>query len=976
LPIGPRLLLLVTGSVPKFFRDARLRLKVAGQGFRDAHLRMRVQRTRDALLRVKLQFPVADAFVLVKLARARDGRLRYRLAVTRDALLRFNVQPFRDARLRFRLGLVRDAHLRLTPAVSRDARLRFVIASTLFRDARLRFALRLVRDARLRFVVKVARDARLRIRVGARLIRDAHLRGRAARARDAVLRFNVARSYLGLGEPCTMLMFDLAPGDTTVIVEDASLFPVVFPFRIRIDAERMQVVSSGGLDTWTVIRADDGTTAASHTAGAQVCQFALLWIRLTSGLSTWYHTYSGTHLEFSKAIPGGDEHASWHVEYTGTLALPAPNSVVEIGDDRRTVWLGLLEEPRGDFRVDGASLDFVAHGYSTLTTDQRYLIDRVFAGGAGITQIFRQVAYELAPQIRLDDSYIQELGIQLAEDSINYVERSAQDIFNDLASLGDATHQPVTWLVRSRGDNIPILELFAIPAASVSTYSVDLVATAAADLGWRVTDVYNRVSVRYSEGIVTVLDQASIDSLHRIRDHVENLQRVLSSAGEAEAYARTFLNRTKDLTPIASPLTVHYPQRLNGPGGDQLDLWNVLPGRRITVNGIATGQALLPTPPLLIRQMTWRDDARELVLQTEILDSFVRVLGKIADNSNLTQSVPPTAPPDLAAKPVGDAQPEAQYVPPEGGHIVGFPSALPGSLIGPSDSLTEIPDFVPINYQFGSPGVLLDPSTIWPAILVGANCRVLGARIEIVNQDGSSGSITFALARRINNAAAAGTVIDTYTLVNTTTLTLAYAVDDVDPLKVLSWNAFMLPVVSSADNVEMVNVALLAQLMPQAEVVAAIGTGDSDPTAQDPDDPDSEQRGPVITPVSVNAGPTRARVSFTTDVAAICYVEYGRASQTTTYNPGTGTWIIADFDYAHVSSEIERYDDGYGSHSARESDAGTSHVVTLSGLQPNTTYHYRLHAFGKRHAQSISFDLSFTTPDAPSAQPPYPGVQS
>lgn len=57
---------------------------------------------------------------------------------------------------------------------------------------------------------------------------------------------------------------------TSLVVADASLFPAV-PFRITIDAEIMEVSAvNTGTKTFTIVRAQEGTTAAAHVDLASV----------------------------------------------------------------------------------------------------------------------------------------------------------------------------------------------------------------------------------------------------------------------------------------------------------------------------------------------------------------------------------------------------------------------------------------------------------------------------------------------------------------------------------------------------------------------------------------------------------------------------------------------------------------------------------------------------------------------------------
>lgn len=67
----------------------------------------------------------------------------------------------------------------------------------------------------------------------------------------------------------------ISNSQTTLTVASAAAYPTTFPFYVLVDQEIMQVsgVKSNNLDgttTWNVVRAQQGSTAATHNAGAQV----------------------------------------------------------------------------------------------------------------------------------------------------------------------------------------------------------------------------------------------------------------------------------------------------------------------------------------------------------------------------------------------------------------------------------------------------------------------------------------------------------------------------------------------------------------------------------------------------------------------------------------------------------------------------------------------------------------------------------
>jgi head-tail adaptor len=58
--------------------------------------------------------------------------------------------------------------------------------------------------------------------------------------------------------------------DLSLTVASAEGFPLEGAYRVRIDDELLEVTAGQGTTTWTVTRAKDGTSAASHASGASV----------------------------------------------------------------------------------------------------------------------------------------------------------------------------------------------------------------------------------------------------------------------------------------------------------------------------------------------------------------------------------------------------------------------------------------------------------------------------------------------------------------------------------------------------------------------------------------------------------------------------------------------------------------------------------------------------------------------------------
>jgi hypothetical protein len=97
---------------------------------------------------------------------------------------------------------------------------------------------------------------------------------------------------------------------------------------------------------------------------------------------------------------------------------------------------------------------------------------------------------------------------------------------------------------------------------------------------------------------------------------------------------------------------------------------------------------------------------------------------------------------------------------------------------------------------------------------------------------------------------------------------------------------------------------------------------------------------PAITfPVQPTVGPTSARIDWATDEAASTQVEYGISNTYGTLEPAQP----ADDPTSGQSAGI------------------VTHSVVLTGLQPNTTYHYRVKSKDKAGNEAVSSDKTFMT---------------
>jgi hypothetical protein len=94
------------------------------------------------------------------------------------------------------------------------------------------------------------------------------LENTAVDAADAVYKGDVA--YTEGGSATASLTAGLTATDTSVTVDDPSLFPTTVPFDVKVEYEIMRVIAGAGSATWTVKRGVSGTAPATHDVGSTV----------------------------------------------------------------------------------------------------------------------------------------------------------------------------------------------------------------------------------------------------------------------------------------------------------------------------------------------------------------------------------------------------------------------------------------------------------------------------------------------------------------------------------------------------------------------------------------------------------------------------------------------------------------------------------------------------------------------------------
>lgn len=105
----------------------------------------------------------------------------------------------------------------------------------------------------------------------------------------------------------------------TVKVSSASGFPAGGDYTVLVDSERMLVTGGQGTTTWTVVRAVDGTSSATHASGAAIATPACKTVNGTANVNTGCDAVLAWAPD-SESYPGTPVTTSVAIADTGSLA--------------------------------------------------------------------------------------------------------------------------------------------------------------------------------------------------------------------------------------------------------------------------------------------------------------------------------------------------------------------------------------------------------------------------------------------------------------------------------------------------------------------------------------------------------------------------------------------------------------------------------------------------------------------------------
>lgn len=412
-----------------------------------------------------------------------------------------------------------------------------------------------------------------------------------------------------------------------------------------------------------VSRGQRGTETRRHLAGARLSGIPHAIVATSpSGGTTWDYTVRwGKLLQgyLTTTSPGGDGELTFTVvDYDtgdGLTALPDRGSEIYVADGDGypgRYWQGIVDEPQLLSRGRNAyEITVTARGGAILATDQVYRTSTIYAANNPIYTGMRHARDTLCPDLSTDNSHITAAVRNILVDSQNMIGRTAQEVWNQQAGLGDPDGDQILWAVLVNGtDGQWYLEIKNRPNFANYAVAKDQLERGW-KLGWARGDIRNHVIVQYAGGTAEAIDAASISSLGATRMiHIDAANQI-DSHGMARYAAETFLKRAKDGLATGDGFVVRWPNVITASGGgDPVDLWRIRAGEAITLSDIDPGNATLPLGDEFIRATRWDLVKHAFSWQTERLRTPANVIGHLIkqDSQRLDSSIH-QAPPNAGA---------------------------------------------------------------------------------------------------------------------------------------------------------------------------------------------------------------------------------------------------------------------------------------------------------------------------------------
>lgn len=348
---------------------------------------------------------------------------------------------------------------------------------------------------------------------------------------------------------------------------------------------------------------------------------------------------SPLQLTLNQISPGGWASATWTSEVTAPylgIAEAPPNSKIEIYDPYGLLFRGRMEDPGYQIQAPRANLQLTGHGGLAMLSDRVYTTEKTFVAGTTIDTILKTVRTDLCPDLDTSDALVTPITRKLTTTTTSFIDKRASEVYRQIAALGDASDNPLLWHVWEGAEgttNKPRLEL--IPRPTTPTYYVSIAEGAIANINMPLSEIYNRVIVRYANGTARLIADDTVSQgdppagYGLRRDLVFDAAQIAGST-DAGNIANVLLSRTSTIRARGQSIDIPASTIITDENGGMVPPQRVRVGRMIEIRDLSTAGIFTAQYRFVIAALSYRDADGRLSVTPEQIDPTVAALARLS----------------------------------------------------------------------------------------------------------------------------------------------------------------------------------------------------------------------------------------------------------------------------------------------------------------------------------------------------------
>jgi hypothetical protein len=350
-------------------------------------------------------------------------------------------------------------------------------------------------------------------------------------------------------------------------------------------------------------------------------------------------------LTMTTISPGGCGELRFSYEtrppYLGLIDL-VENDRVEVFDSQGLIWRGRLEVRRPKIAYGSGIWQITALGYAASLRDRVYHGVTFWNAGTAIETIFTDVRNALCPDISTSNALITATGRTLNGSSRDVNGQGAQEIYEQARIIGNSAYQTLYWHVWEGPPGIANkAELELVGRPSTPAYHIGLVQGAEVDLEWNLSNLYNRILIKWGTGTDhTQVDHLDSQAARPLGYGVVRTKYIVSDLinnfTDAQNAGGSILNETYRVRAMAHAIRIPGTALIEDAAGSRVPPWRVRAGGIVRIRELKAGGIAIQDYDFLVAQTTWDEDAGILTLTPEGLEDLTHMIARYMRKEHLT----------------------------------------------------------------------------------------------------------------------------------------------------------------------------------------------------------------------------------------------------------------------------------------------------------------------------------------------------